>query len=536
MSLFHAALQPALDSDGNPISGATWNFYATTTTTPQSVYSNAALSVSLGSTVTADASGRFATIFLDETKTYRAILKTAGGATIKDIDPINAGENGADDIGFLPAGTGAVSRTVESKLRETVSVADFGAVGDGTTDDTAAIQAAIDYCATFDRWPTLVLTGRHKLASSLIIDRLVDNTLSEFRIVANGPGAGFYTTGNVTIFDSSLTVTTDPRSEWITCEGVHFETSSVFNASYVMSGKFLRMKFLNCNFRLIRCVNSAIYVQTIYFNNCNIRNNPANFITAAGSYDISFSQCVIENGSTLVRSIDASRGTNGLRIVDCVIEGIQASTVVLTGCSGVLIAGNHIEANPANDFNFWGGSITNKSIAIVGNYIYNPTGATFYHGPADNVFSSGNMAAPSVLHSNIAQVASLVSMGDSASGGISDATNSSHVNGVYRAGNAQEAWTHSANHFTKDTAGMFGFGRTPLSVVRAAFAGTDQTSSNFALAAYDSASNAILLCRNDRIIMAPALANYADDATAAAGGVPVGGLYRNGSVVQVRVS
>lgn len=61
------------------------------------------------------------------------------------------------------AATGGVVRNVYDKLGEMISVKDFGAVGDGTTDDTAAIAAAVAYCGITKA--LYIPSGRYKITS-----------------------------------------------------------------------------------------------------------------------------------------------------------------------------------------------------------------------------------------------------------------------------------------------------------------------------------------------------------------------------------
>ena len=68
-------------------------------------------------------------------------------------------------LNFTQTGTGAVSRSIQDKLQDFVSVKDFGAKGDGSNDDTAEIQAAINTGR-----PVYVPQGTYKITDTLTLN------------------------------------------------------------------------------------------------------------------------------------------------------------------------------------------------------------------------------------------------------------------------------------------------------------------------------------------------------------------------------
>jgi hypothetical protein len=129
----------------------------------------------------------------------------------------------ASVVSYNQGGAGAVSRTVANRLRDFVSVKDFGAVGNGVADDTAAIQAALDA-----NLAVYIPAGSYKVSAQLDLQSgstlFGDGSASEITC-ANGDISIIYglSTDNCTVRNIKVNVTVAGTTAYT--GAVHFETS-----------------------------------------------------------------------------------------------------------------------------------------------------------------------------------------------------------------------------------------------------------------------------------------------------------------------
>jgi len=124
-------------------------------------------------------------------------------------------------VTFVPAGTGATTRTAQAKFRDVVSVKDFGAVGDGVADDTAKIQAAFTHLISVGGGLLLFPAGTYLVSTQITLTNLVNTVVvgvgatiqSNYSTVAQtNQGVFIITDGNNISFDGLKFVGTQTES------------------------------------------------------------------------------------------------------------------------------------------------------------------------------------------------------------------------------------------------------------------------------------------------------------------------------------
>lgn len=143
------------DNNGVPLNGGLLYTYAAGTTTPTATYTSDNGVTANANPIVLDSAGRTPSeVWLTDGTTYKIAVYTSTNVLIRtwdDIAGVNdptaltalqtalASSTGSSMIGFIQAGTGAVARTAQSKMRDVVNVKDFGIIADGITNQTAAL-------------------------------------------------------------------------------------------------------------------------------------------------------------------------------------------------------------------------------------------------------------------------------------------------------------------------------------------------------------------------------------------------------------
>lgn len=203
LSLIAGAGWQFFTDNGVPLTGGKLYIYAAGTTTPATTYTTSAGNVANANPIVLDAAGRVsAEIWITEGTSCKFILKTSADVQIWSHDNIQgAGDfstaiaavytnlantsdvaKGDALVGFkqsTSAGaiSGAVARTVHQKFQSYVDVKDFGAAGDGTQDDTAYIQNALNSVSSTNGGRVLIPDGIYKVTDVLLMK---SNTVLEF--------------------------------------------------------------------------------------------------------------------------------------------------------------------------------------------------------------------------------------------------------------------------------------------------------------------------------------------------------------------
>ena len=366
------------DNNGIPLSGGLLYTYAAGTSTPLATYTSISGNIANSNPIVLDAAGRVPNeIWITTGYGYKFVLQTATSVSIATWDniPSNAPSPFANDASSIAyeegytvtagnfivglsyqilsigttnfvaigaasntvgvyftatgvgsgTGTAKLSRTVQAKLQEQVSVLDFGAKGDGVTDDTAAIQAAIDSIplsggGTSHGYSLFFPPGKYLISAPLVIGNRRLTILGVPLVTGSGSSSIIYCPTAIT---RMIDVTTG--------------NADVFSIQGI--------EFLGNNINTVSAMTLGSVAQTLYdsrVNNCWFSLVGGTCIELKYAGDIVITDCGFDSGSQIGINISNPPSDNNAvnTISNNIFFGQSVGGIYISKGSGNNISGN----------------------------------------------------------------------------------------------------------------------------------------------------------------------------------------------------
>jgi hypothetical protein len=347
LSYFAGAGWQFFDDNGNPLSGGKLYTYLAGTTTPAVTYTSITGLTANANPIVLDAAGRpTQQVWLTSGVSYKFVVKTSTEVTIRTYDNLcsvndfstfaNTSDPALGDalVGFRQSNasgnlTGSVAKTVHQKFQEIVSVKDFGAVGDGTTDDSAAFQAAFNYANLQGGGVVYMPPGVYRKADTANnIWTMYSNT------TLRGDGDC-----SVIFFDDKPSVSRS-NNDMLTCSNtnnINFENFKILGTALTYLSSTNQKQCLTGQFidqlRMVNVTISGVRFMATAFD--NVKN---------GYFSGNYLEYVVRDGIRCTNSFNVIVTGNRLKSVadDCVVL-TSSDSATLVG-SGFIISNNTFEA------------------------------------------------------------------------------------------------------------------------------------------------------------------------------------------------